>query len=154
VFSALGVAFLGIVSVVADSKAVSFIVEHGSRLYVYADASGQNHVVTEAPNDPSIRFEPVEADGFLMYVADGIERPETWTIEFHHVPSHHVQIHWDGRPKHPDVERAACMVVGHQWETDPASKEIYPVLLCQRCGKRRDLSARLVTGYRARGPLL
>jgi hypothetical protein len=134
------------VPVVADPRAVSFIVEHGGSLYVYADASGQKHVATEAPNDPSIRFEQIEADGFLMYVADGTERPETWTVEFRHLPSHHVQIHWDGRPEHPDVEEAVCMVVGHHWEPDPASKEIYPVLLCRRCGKRRELSERLVSG--------
>lgn len=82
--------------VVADPEAVTFIAERGGRLYVYADASGLKHVKTEAPNDPSIRFEQIDADGFLMYVEDDIEHPETWSVKFHHLPYHHVDVLWDG----------------------------------------------------------
>jgi hypothetical protein len=84
------------VSVVANPEAVSFIAEHGGRLYVYADAAGLKHVKTEAPNDPSIRFDQIEADGFVMYVEADIQRPETWNVKFHHVPYHHVDVLWDG----------------------------------------------------------
>jgi hypothetical protein len=77
-------------------------------------------------------------------VADGVEQPETWSLEFHHLPSRHVAVHWDSRPEHHEVERAVCMVAGHQWDPDPDSKEIHPVLVCRRCGKRRELSERLV----------
>jgi len=59
-------------SVVADPEAVSFIAEHGGRLYVYADAAGLKHVKTEPPREASIRFEQIEADGFLMYVEEDI----------------------------------------------------------------------------------
>ncbi|HLY86450.1 MAG TPA: hypothetical protein VKO84_08070 [Gaiellaceae bacterium] len=44
-------------AVVTDPEAVSFIADRGGRLYVYADASGLEHVKTEAPDDPSIRLE-------------------------------------------------------------------------------------------------
>jgi hypothetical protein len=54
-------------------EAVTFIAERGGRLYVYADAAGLKHVKTEPPPDPSIRFEQIEADGFLMYVEDGLD---------------------------------------------------------------------------------
>ena len=66
--------------VVADPKAVSLIKAHGGCLYVYADASGQRHVQTKAPNDPSMRFKRIEADGFLMYVQEGIKHPELWSV--------------------------------------------------------------------------
>jgi hypothetical protein len=65
------------VAVVADPEAVSFISERGGRLYVYADHAGMKHVRSEQPSDSSIRFERIEADGFLMYVEDDIEQPET-----------------------------------------------------------------------------
>jgi len=42
------------------------------------------------------------------------------------------------------MKRIVCMVVGHQWQPDPKSRETYPVLLCEQCGKRRELSERLV----------
>jgi hypothetical protein len=72
--------------VVADSEAVSFIAEHGCSLYVYADAGGLKHVKTERPSDPSLHFEQIEAEGFLMYVDDDIEHPQTWNVRFHHLP--------------------------------------------------------------------
>jgi hypothetical protein len=83
-------------SVVADPEAISFIAEHGGRLYVYADKAGMKHVKTEPPHDPSIRFEQIEADGFLMYVEDDIDPPHTWTVKFHHLPYHHLDVLWDG----------------------------------------------------------
>jgi hypothetical protein len=89
------------VSVVADPEAVSFIAEHGGSLYVYADASGLKHVKTHAPDDGSIRFEQIEADGFLMYVEDDIQHPETWNVKFHRVPYHHVDVLWDGHQPGP-----------------------------------------------------
>jgi hypothetical protein len=89
------------VSVVADPEAVSFIAEHGGSLFVYADASGLKHVKTEAPDDPSIRFDRIEADGFLMYVEDDIEHPETWNVKFHYVPYPHVDVLWDSHQPGP-----------------------------------------------------
>jgi len=47
----------------ADPEAVSFIAEHGGRLYVYADKAGLKHVKTEPPQDPSIRFEQIGLPG-------------------------------------------------------------------------------------------
>jgi hypothetical protein len=44
------------------------------------------------------------------------------------------------------MKRLVCMATGHRWKPDPDSKESYPVVLCQRCGKRRELSERLVSG--------
>lgn len=54
------------------------------------------HVKTEAPDDLSLRFGEVEADGFLMYIEDDIVRPETWNVKLHHLPYHHVDVLWDG----------------------------------------------------------
>lgn len=88
-------------SVVADPQAVSFIVEHGGCLYVYADKAGMKHVKTEPPHDTSIQFEQIEADGFLMYVEDDIEYPRTWNVRFHHLPYHHVDVLWDGHQPGP-----------------------------------------------------
>jgi hypothetical protein len=85
------------VSVVADPEAVSFIAKHGGSLYVYADASGLKHIKTEAPDDPSIQFKQVAADGFLMYVESDIVHPNVWNVKFHHLPYHHVDVLWDGR---------------------------------------------------------
>lgn len=71
--------------------------QHGGRLYVYADKAGMKHVKTEPPRDPSIRFQEIQADGFLMYVEDDIEPPKTWNVRFHHLPHHHVDVLWDRR---------------------------------------------------------
>jgi len=38
------------------------------------------------------------------------------------------------------------MTTGHRWQPDPHSKEVYPVVICERCGKRRELSQQLVKG--------
>jgi hypothetical protein len=88
-------------AVVADPEAVSFITERGGRLYVFVDASDLKHVKTEPPDDPSIRFEQIEADGFQLFVEADLERPETWNVKFHHVPYQHVDVLWDGRQPGP-----------------------------------------------------
>jgi hypothetical protein len=88
-------------SVVADPEAVSYIAEHGGRLYVYSDASGLKHVKTEGPDDPSIHFDQIEADGFVMCVENDIERPATWNVKFRHLPYHHVDVLWDGHQPGP-----------------------------------------------------
>lgn len=126
--------------VLADPKAASLIQAHGGRLYVYADASGPKHVQTEAPNDPSIRLTPIDADGFLMYVQDGIKHPATWSVTVSHIPHQHLDVVWESHPEHPHLQRTVCMVEGHDWKPDPESKEIEPVLLCQRCGTRREFA--------------
>ena len=89
----------------AGPEAVSFIAEHGGRLYVYADKAGLKHVKTEPPQDPSIRFEQIEAPGFLMYVEDDITRPNTWNVKFHHMPYHHVDVLWDGHQPGPPPDQ-------------------------------------------------
>jgi hypothetical protein len=89
------------VSVVADPEAVSFIVAHGGRLYVYADKAGVKHVKTEPPHDSSIRFEQIEADGFWMFVEDDLEPPNTWDVKFRRLPYRHVDVLWDGRQPGP-----------------------------------------------------
>jgi hypothetical protein len=81
---------------VADPEAVSFIAERGGRLYVYADAGGLKHVKTHPPDDMSITFTEVQADGFLLFVADDIEQPSTWNVKLRHLPFHHVDVLWDG----------------------------------------------------------
>jgi hypothetical protein len=90
------------VPVVADPEAVSFIAERGGRLYVYADSAGLKHVKTEPPHDASIQFEQVEADGFVMYVEDDIQQPDTWNVKFHRLPYHHVDVLWDGHQPGPE----------------------------------------------------
>lgn len=82
--------------VVADPDAVAFITERGGRLYVYADKAGLKHVKTEAPDDPSIHFEQINADGFVMFVEDTIVQPDTWQVKFHRMPHHRVDVLWDG----------------------------------------------------------
>jgi hypothetical protein len=83
-------------AVVADPEAVSFISEHGGRLYVYTDPAGK-HVETEPPHDTSIRFKNVEADGFMLCVeADLMQLDDTWNVRFHCFPDHHVDVLWDG----------------------------------------------------------
>jgi hypothetical protein len=84
------------VPVVADPEAISFIADRGGRLYVYADVAGLKHVKTHPPDDPSITFIQIEADGFVMYVANDIERPKTWEVRFGRFPFHHVDVLWDG----------------------------------------------------------
>jgi len=133
--------------VLADPKAVSLITARGGCLYVYADASGQKRVRTEAPTDPSIHFRQIEADGFRLYVQEGIKHPDLWSVTYRHIPYHHLDVAWDGHPAHPRMARAGCMMSGHDWWTDPDSMETVPVLLCRRCGKRRDLAEVLVTRY-------
>jgi len=82
------------VAVVADPEAVSFIADRGGRLYVYADYAGMKHVRTDPPRGSSIRFEQVAADGFVMYVEEDIDRPDTWNVKFHHLPYRHVDVLW------------------------------------------------------------
>jgi hypothetical protein len=93
-------------TVLADPKALSFIAEHGGRLYVYADSAGFKHVKTETPRDPSIQFEQVQADGFVMFVETHIVQPETWNVKFHRFPYRHVDVLWDGRQPGPVVRNA------------------------------------------------
>lgn len=88
-------------AVLADPDAVSFITERGGRLYVYADRAGMKHVRTEPPSDDSIRFEQIEAKGFVMYVEDDIDPPKTWNVKFYHLPYHHVDVLWDGHQPGP-----------------------------------------------------
>jgi hypothetical protein len=38
--------------------------------------------------------------------------------------------------------KIACMLTGHRWQPDPDSKETYPVFVCRRCTKHRDMSGR------------
>jgi hypothetical protein len=83
-------------TVVADPEAVAFIAEHGGRLYIYTDGAGMKHVKTEPPHNASLRFEHVEADGFLMYVQDDLAQPDTWNVKFRHLPYHHIDVLWDG----------------------------------------------------------
>ena len=80
----------------ADPEAVRFIAEHGGRLYVYADSAGMKHVKTKRPRNASLSFEQIEAEGFLMYVADDLAKPDTWNVKFHHLPHRHVDVLWDG----------------------------------------------------------
>jgi hypothetical protein len=98
------------VPVVADPEAVSFIATHGGRLYVYADASGRKHVETKAPENLSLRFESVKADGFLMHVQVGIEHPDAWRVKLRQVPHHRLEVLWDDHPEHRQVKRALCVV--------------------------------------------
>jgi hypothetical protein len=86
---------------VADPEALSFIAERGGRLYVYVDAAGLKHVSSQRPHDDSIRFKQIEADGFLMFVEDDIQEPNTWNVKFHHLPYHHVDVLWDGHQPGP-----------------------------------------------------
>jgi hypothetical protein len=30
-----------------------------------------------------MRFDQIEAEGFVMYVEDALGRPETWNVKFH-----------------------------------------------------------------------
>jgi hypothetical protein len=88
-------------AVIADPEAVAFIAERGGRLYVWADAHDLKQVKTEPPDDHSIQFEQIEADGFELYVAADIAHPKTWDVKFHHVPFHHVDVLWDGHQPGP-----------------------------------------------------
>jgi hypothetical protein len=84
-------------SVIAEPKAVSFIAERGGCLYVYAVGDGLKRVRTEPPSDSSIRFDQIEAEGFVMYVEDALGRPDTWNVTFHRWPNPHVDVLWDGQ---------------------------------------------------------
>jgi hypothetical protein len=94
------------VGVVADREAVAFIADHGGCLYVYADSAGLEHVKTEAPDDPSIQLEQIQADGFVMFVEADIVHPKTWKVRFHRFPYHHVDVLWDGRYPGPQQTTA------------------------------------------------
>ena len=83
-------------SVIAEPKAVSFIAERGGFLYVYTVGDGLKRVRTEPPRDSSIRFDQIEAEGFVMYVEDALGRPDTWNVKFHRWPYPHVDVLWDG----------------------------------------------------------
>lgn len=96
-------------SVLADPEAVAFIAERGGQLYVYADAAGLKHVKTEAPDNPSLHFEQVNADGFVMFVEDDLLQPETWHVKFRHVPYHHVDVLWDGHQPGPTIGRSSAL---------------------------------------------
>lgn len=78
------------------SEAVSFIAERGGGLYVWADDGGLKEVKTEPPNDRSISFDQIEAEGFILFVATDIKKPETWNVTSHHIPWRHVDVLWDG----------------------------------------------------------
>lgn len=80
----------------ADPDAVTFIVEHGSRLYVWADAGGLKHVSTTAPDERELRFDRLSAPGFHLYVATDMTRPKTWNLRLRHLPRRHVDVLWDG----------------------------------------------------------
>jgi hypothetical protein len=75
---------------------VAFIVEHGGRVYVWADASGLKHVATEAPEAHPASFDRITANGFALYVATDMMRPKTWNVELRHVPRRHIDVLWDG----------------------------------------------------------
>ena len=62
-------------------------------------------VKTQPPQDGSIRFEQIKADGFLMYVEDNITRPDRWVVKFRRMPNRHVDVLWDGhQPGHTAVQ--------------------------------------------------
>ena len=88
-------------AVVADREAVSFIAEHGGRLYLYADAAGLKRVKMEPPDDDSLRFEEIEANGFVMYVEADIVRPAVWNVKLRRLPYRRVDVLWDGQQPGP-----------------------------------------------------
>jgi len=47
--------------------------------------------------------------------------------------------------------KIACMLTGHRWEPDGDSKETYPVFVCRRCGKQKDMAGRAVNPTMVRG---
>ncbi len=83
-------------AVEATPDALRFIAEHGGRVYVYTVGEGLKQVKTDAPDDPSIRFEQVNGDGFQLFVESDLEKPETWYVKLRHFPHTHLDVLWDG----------------------------------------------------------
>ena len=79
----------------ATERAKEFIAENGGAVYVWSDETGFDHASTKRP-DSEIEFVPTEADGFTFYQDARIQSPDWWTLEFHHLPHHHVTATWDG----------------------------------------------------------
>ena len=42
------------------------------------------------------------------------------------------------------MKRLVCLLRGHAWEDDPDVHESYPVIRCERCGKHRELTEKLI----------
>ena len=79
----------------ASEQATEFIVEHGGRLYVWADDAGFGHASPEPPDGP-IQWSEHPAEGFTLFQDTSIGEPDWWKLEFHHLPHRHVTAIWDG----------------------------------------------------------
>jgi hypothetical protein len=79
----------------ASEQVVDFVVEHGGKLYVWADDAEFGHASPHPP-DSSIEWAEHPADGFTLFQDTSIGEPDWWKLEFHHLPHRHVTAIWDG----------------------------------------------------------
>lgn len=79
----------------ASEKAIEYIVEHGGKLYIWADESDLGHASPRPPADPIDWIEYPE-EGFTLYQDASIGEPDWWRVEFHRLPLPHLTAIWDG----------------------------------------------------------
>jgi hypothetical protein len=89
------------VQVLADEHAVSFIQEHGGRLYVSLRAGLE---AVGATAHEGIAYQHIEGPGFSLFVDEEIEAAHMWRLVYHRVPWPHVRALWNGAVFNPGGE--------------------------------------------------
>ena len=79
----------------ASEKAIEFIVEHGGKLYIWADESEFGHA-SPRPPDAQIDWIEYPEEGFTLFQDSSIGETDWWEIEYHHLPYRHLTAIWDG----------------------------------------------------------
>jgi hypothetical protein len=82
--------------VVVQPEAAAFIRDNGGRVFVWADASGLEHVRFHRPAG-AIAWNEIHADGVMLLVDPSIMRPKVWTIVFRRFPYRRIEVLYDAR---------------------------------------------------------
>jgi hypothetical protein len=82
----------------ASTEALSYVLERGGRLYLWAKDVGEAWVTDEeSTHMPSaVDFVLISNDVIEIYLERGIEPPAELRLKLHHRPLRGLKIYWDG----------------------------------------------------------
>jgi hypothetical protein len=77
-----------------DDKALRFVQDRGSSLYIWSSKAGIEHETTKPHH--GVQFDEIPARGFRLFVDESIEAPSVWRVCYEPLPWPHVRALWNG----------------------------------------------------------